>query len=106
MQVLSLIDTPNQEFNCVLEDQNCTIQLRFLDENCYFSLWLDDTLICQNVIVLPKQKILVYNTNLFNGNFLLIDNYSNDDNQAKANYKQLSSRFSLVYISDEELAEL
>ena len=102
---LSLIDTPNQEFNAVLNDQNCTIQIRFLDENAYFSLWVDDELIVQNVIMLPKEKILLYKTS-FLGNFFIIDSTSPADNQSKPNYKELSTRFKLYYLTDEEMTEI
>ncbi len=102
---IPLIDVPNQEFNVVLEDQNCTIQIRFLNENAYFSLWVDDELIVQNVIILPKQKILLYKTS-FNGNFFIYDSTSPEDHQSKLNYEELSTRFKLLYLSDEEIAEL
>ena len=69
---LSLINTPNQEFNAILNDQNCTIQVRFLGDNAYFSLWVDDDPIVQNVIMLPKEKILLYQSN-FSGNFFIVD---------------------------------
>lgn len=102
---LSLIDTPNQEFNAVLDDQNVTIQVRFLFDNAYFSLWVDDNLIVQNVIMLPKEKILLYKTS-FKGNFYIIDSTSPADQQSKPNYQELSTRFKLFYLTDEEMAEL
>lgn len=106
MLELGLIDTPNQEFNAVLSEQNCTIQLRFLNNQPYFSLWVDDTLIVQNVICLPRQKILIYDNVNFNGNFYMVDFTSPADEQSKANYEQLSSRFKLIYLTNDEMAEL
>ena len=106
MLELGLIDTPNQVFNCVLNEQNCTIQLRFLNNQPYFSLWVDDDLIVQNVICLPRQKILLYDNVNFNGNFFMVDFTSPADEQSKANYKQLSSRFKLIYLTNDEMAEL
>lgn len=106
MLELGLIDTPNQEFNCVLNEQNCTIQLRFLDNQPYFSLWVDDDLIVQNVICLPRQKILIYDNVNFSGNFFMVDFTSPADEQSKANYEQLSSRFKLIYLTNDEMAEL
>ena len=106
MLELGLIDTPNQEFNCVLNEQNCTVQLRFLGNQPYFSLWIDDTLIVQNVICLPRQKILMYDNVNFNGNFYMVDLTSPADEQSKANYEQLSSRSKLIYLTNEEMAEL
>lgn len=103
---LGLIDTPNQEFNAVLSEQNCTIQLRFLNNQPYFSLWVDDDLIVQNVICLPRQKILLYDNINFNGNFFIVDLTSPADQQSKANYKQLSTRFKLLYLTNEEMADL
>lgn len=106
MLELGLIDTPNQEFNAVLSEQNCTIQLRFLNNQPYFSLWVDDTLIVQNVICLPRQKILIYDNVNFNGNFYMVDFTSPADQQSKANYKQLSTRFKLLYLTSDEMLEL
>ena len=106
MLELGLIDTPNQEFNCVLSAQNCTIQLRFLNNQPYFSLWVYDDLIVQNVICLPRQKILIYDNVNFNGNFFMVDFTSPADEQSKANYKQLSTRFKLLYLTNEEMAVL
>ena len=54
MLELPLIANPNQEFYCVLDGQECTIQLRQIGDDFYFSLWLDDTAIVQNVICLPQ----------------------------------------------------
>ena len=102
---LSLINTPNQEFNAILNDQNCTIQVRFLGDNAYFSLWVDDNPIVQNVIMLPKEKILLYQSN-FSGNFFIVDSTSPADNQSKPNYKELETRFKLYYLTDEEMQEI
>ena len=102
---LSLINTPNQEFNAVLEDQNCTIQVRFLGDNAYFSLWVDDTAIVQNVIMLPREKILLYHS-IFKGNFFIVDSTSPADNQSKPNYKELETRFKLYYLTEAEMAEI
>ena len=106
MLELPLVANPNQEFYCVLDDQECTIQLRQIGDNFYFSLWLDDTAIVQNVICLPQEPIL---TNVseyrFRGNFLLVDTTSPFGRQAKANYTELGSRFILYYFTQTEIAE-
>lgn len=106
MLELPLINTPNQEFNAVLDDQNCTIQLRFLDNIPYFSLWVDDELIVQNVICLPRQKILLYDNINFNGNFFIVDLTSPADQQSKAYYEQLENRFKLIYVTESEITEI
>lgn len=105
MLELPLINTPNQEFNAVLEEQNCTIQLRFLNNIPYFSLWVDDNLIVQNVICLPRVKILLYQTE-FKGNFFMVDSTSPADQQSKANYEQLENRFKLIYVTESEMTEI
>lgn len=103
---LSLIPTPNQEFNCVLDDQECTIQLRRIGDNFYFSLWLDDTAIVQNVICLPQVPILLnVPTEKFKGDFLLMDTTSPYEQQSKANYQELGDRFKLYYIEQSEIDE-
>ena len=106
MVELPLIANPNQEFYCVLDNQECTIQLRQIGDDFYFSLWLDDTVIVQNVICLPSRPIL---TNVspyrFKGNFILFDSTSPLDHQSKAHYAELGSRFILYYATQTEINE-
>jgi hypothetical protein len=104
---LSLIQTPNQEFNCLLDEQECTIQLRLIGDNFYFSLWLDDTAIVQNVICLPEVPILLnVPSEKFKGNFYLVDTTSPFENQSKANYKELGIRFILYYLTSSEIEDM
>lgn len=103
---LSLIQNVNQEFNAILDEQECTLQLRQIGDNFYFSLWLDSDAIVQNVICLPQVPILLnVPSEKFKGNFLLVDTTSPFDNQSKANYKELGDRFKLYYITADEIAE-
>lgn len=106
MYELPLIASPNQEFNCLLDEQECTIQLRLIGEEFYFSLWLDDTAIVQNVIVLPQEPILTnVPSNKFKGNFFLVDYTSAFDAQAKATYDELGDRFKLFYVDQDFIDE-
>lgn len=104
MIICPLNATPNQEFNIVLNEQNCTIQLRQLDKHIYFSLWLDSDLIIENAICLPAQWILQYAREKFSGNFLMLDTGSGDQPQSEANYSGLGDRYQLIYLSADEVA--
>jgi hypothetical protein len=101
---LSLLATPNQEFTCILEEQECTIQVRQIGDNVYFSLWLDSDAIVQNVICLPQVPILLnVPSEKFNGNFIMFDSTSPLSEQSKANYKEFGNRFKLYYLSQSEI---
>ena len=52
--------------------------------------------------MLPKEKILLYQSN-FSGNFFIVDSTSPADNQSKPNYEELETRFKLYYLTDEEM---
>lgn len=104
---LPLIADPNQEFNCLLDEQECTIQLRLIGERFYFSLWVDDTAVVQNVIILPERQILLnVPTYKFKGNFWLVDYTSPFEEQSLPTYDELGSRFKLFYLSQDDIDEM
>ncbi len=106
MVEVPLINQPNQEFNIVLDDQNCTIQVRQLGSYVYFSLWLDDTLIRQNAICMIGQFILQGVKTAFNGNFVFVDTTAPSDNQSQPDYNEFENRYKLYYLTDSEVEEI
>ena len=91
---------PNQTFEVVLYGQNCSISLRQLNDNLYFSLTVNDVVhatnvICRNAAPLVQAKYLG-----FLGNFLFVDFRGDLD----PTYDGLGDRYFLVYLSESDLA--
>lgn len=100
-QELSLIKEPNQEFLCVLNEQNCTIQIRQLADNFYFTLYLDNDLICENKIIIVGRQILQgTKQRSFNGNFYILDTYAPLGYEQDLDYTQFNERFKLYYVAE------
>lgn len=103
---LNLIQTPNQEFSVMLNDQPCTIQLRQLGDYLYLSLTVEQQIIVQSAICMIGMLILQNRHKGFNGNFVLIDSISPPDHQEQANWQELDSRFKLFYLTDLEVEDV
>lgn len=95
---------PNQEVSIELNEQDCTIQVRQLGKYTYLTLWHGSTLIIENAICMPGIAILQGYIQNFEGNFVLVDS-SDPDNQQLADYKELGTRFLLLYITQDEIDE-
>lgn len=106
MVEVPLINQPNQELNIVLNEQNCTIQIKQLGDYVYLSLWLDDTLIRDSAICLVGQFIIQGTKTAFNGNFTFIDSTSPANDQSQPDYNQFADRFKLLYLTDSEVEEI
>lgn len=106
MLAVPLINQPNQELNIVLNDQNCTIQVRQLGSYVYLTLWLDDTLIRESAICMIGQFIIQGVKTAFNGNFVFVDSTSPANHQSQPDYKEFSNRFKLLYLTDEEVTKI
>lgn len=104
MTEVPLIATPNQELAIELEEQDCTIQVRQLGSYTFLSLWLDSDLIAENAICMPGVAILQGYIPKFKGNFVLVDS-SDPEKQQLSDYRELGSRFILLYLSEAEVNE-
>lgn len=102
MLEIPLNNEKNQEFNIVLDEQECTIQIQSLNDNLYFSLYADDKQIIENILVNIGIRILHNKPFGFKGNFVFIDTYSKADEQKNPNYLQLDTRFKLYFLTEEE----
>ena len=99
-----LTATPNQEVSVELDDQDCTIQMRQLGSYTFLSLWLDSDLIVENAICMPGVAILQGYIPKFKGNFVLVDS-SDPEKQQLSDYRELGSRFLLLYLTEAEVNE-
>lgn len=104
MTEVPLIATPNQELAIELEEQDCTIQVRQLGNYTYLTLWVDSTLIVENAICMPGVAILQGYIQGFKGNFALVDS-SDPEKQQLSDYRELGSRFILLYLTEAEVNE-
>lgn len=85
---------PNQRFNVVLNDQNCTIHLFQRGDYLYMDFAVDDKMIRTGAICLSSTSILAYPTPYFNGYLFFTDVKRKNK---EPNYAELGSRFILCY---------
>ena len=93
--VIPLSKIPAQRFQCVINEQNCTISIKKRGEYCYFTLVCNGVSVAENVIVLCGNNLVPYNTPNFVGSLLFIDiggRYS------IPNYTEFNTRYRLVYV--------
>lgn len=103
---VDLIEQPNQELNIVLDDQNCTIQVRQMGDYCYMTLTVDDEIIIENAIMMPLQRIIQNNPKNFAGNFVIIDTQGDASTQENPVYTGFSDRFKLYYLTASEESKI
>lgn len=99
MQVIPLQAIPNQRFNIVLGDQNCTLHIYQRGEYMYLDLFVDKKVIRQGVICLVNVNLLNYPAPGFSGYLFLADS---SDAGGTPVYNQLGSRYTLFYMTEEE----
>ena len=85
---------PNQRFNVVLNDQNCTIHLFQRGDYLYMDFTVDGKIIRTGAICLSATSILAYPTPYFNGYLFFTDVKRKNK---EPNYAELGSRFLLCY---------
>lgn len=99
MQVIPLQSIPNQRFNIVLNDQNCTLHLYQRGDYMFLDLSVDNVVIRQGMICLVNINLLNYPVNGFSGYLFFADN---SDAGGTPVYDQLGSRYTLFYMTEEE----
>ena len=97
--------TPNQQFQVVLDDQNCTIALYQRGKRMYLDLYVDDTAICQGMICLPTVGV-PRNSRDFSGKIFVVDTLSTPSRQEAPQWEGLGSRWNLVFLTADEVEEL
>ena len=92
MQLIEIQQIPSQEFNVVLDEQNCFIKIYQKDNKI---IW--QGILCHSFINLKP-----YNYLDFKGVLVFVDLFGKED----PNYTQYNTRFQLLYMSEEEYANL
>lgn len=100
MKKIPLQTIPNQRFNVVLNDQNCTIHLYQKGNYMYMDFTADGTEIRTGAICLVNIDLLAVPTPYFSGYLFFVDMKGKG---ATPNYKELNDRFILMYITEDEL---
>lgn len=102
MMTIPLKTIPNQEFNIVIDDRECTIHLYQRDDHLYVDLAVGDSTviageICQNLcgIATPMEATLP-------GVFVFVDTQGDTPPQ----WDGLGDRYSLLYITEADAEEM
>lgn len=94
----------NQEFQIVLDDQNCTIHLYQLGDYFYLDLYVGDNTIIEGAIVQPKCGIVPSPTD-FKGQLYIVDEQNTPAQPDLPNLEELGTRFNLYYLTADEVTE-
>ena len=105
MMQIPLSALPNQVLSIVLNEQNCTLQLRARGYLLYLDLLVNNQPVQYGALVLPKTPIITVSNSCFQGQLRLIDSKSKPNQPRLPTYPELGTRFFLYYLSpDEELS--
>ncbi len=91
---------PNQIFEIILNNQDCTIHMFLRGDYLYLDLMLDNEPVFYGAICYDRTKILPVNS-IFKGNFIFIDNLG----RHKPEYEKLNDRYKLYYLTSDEVIE-
>lgn len=105
MQILPVEATPNQEFQVVLDGQNCTIALYQRNARMYIDIAVDEIFVCRGVVCLPTVGVPQNNTT-FSGKIFVIDTRARPSQQGPPQWAELGTRWKFVFLNTEELAQL
>lgn len=98
MQVIPIQAIPNQSFNVVLDDQNCTLHLYQKGAFLYMDLAVEGVDVRTGYICLCNADLLEYPTPLFNGVLFFADMQGRGE---PPSYEGLGSRFVLFFEAAE-----
>lgn len=93
---IPLNQVPSQSVNVILAGQPCTIDLRQLGDRQYFSLSLNGEVICRNVLLVNKSRIVRAAYTGFVGDFAVIDTQGDEPPV----YTGWGTRWLLAFSSD------
>ena len=105
MLEISLNNVPNQQFNIVLDEQDCTIHLYQRKTRLYMDLFLDGVALRYGAVCLPHIDI-VDQPYPFKGVLMFVDSLSEPAKQMPPQYADLGTRYQLFYLTDEESARI
>ena len=93
--VIPLSNIPAQRFQCILNNQNCTIVIKYRSGYCYFSLIANGKTVIKNVICLCGNNLVPYRTSKFIGSLFFIDM---NKHYSIPRYEEFNQRYRLMYI--------
>lgn len=102
MQIIPLQAIPNQAVTVTLNEQVCQINVYQTVGGLFVDLYVSDVLIIGGVIAQTNNRIVRSAYLGFQGDLAFIDNEDGDEDPV---YTGLDGRFSLAYLTPEELAE-
>ena len=105
MLEIPLNQVPNQQFNVVLKEQDCTIHLYQRNTRLYMDLFLDGVALRYGAVCLPHSDIVAH-PYPFSGRLVFADTLSKPAEQMPPQYAELGTRYKLYYLTDEEAAEI
>ena len=105
MLEIPLNQVPNQQFNIVLDEQDCTIHLYQRNSRLYMDLFLDGVALRYGAVCLPHSDIVAH-PYPFTGRLVFMDSLSEPAKQMPPQYAELGTRYQLFYLTDEEAAEI
>ncbi|MDY5050855.1 MAG: hypothetical protein SPF17_05475 [Candidatus Mucispirillum faecigallinarum] len=98
---IPLEQIPNQKFEIILNQQDCTIHLYVRGDYLYFDLAISNEPYFYGAICLDRTLILQMQKDTFNGNFIFIDTLGKEHPE----YTKLNDRYKLYYLTNDEVAE-
>lgn len=98
MQLIPTSALPNQEFTIVLDDQDCTIGLKWMQRRLYLTLFVGDVRIASNLICENRVNILQRRLLGFNGTLHFWDT----DGYRPPVWDGLNTRYLLYFVSAVE----
>lgn len=106
MLELPLEATPNQEFLVVLGDQDCTIALYQRGARLYLDLAVGGAIVRRGAICQAGERILQGATDAFAGQLYFIDERSQPNRQAAPQWRDLGTRWRLLWLAPDEVEAL
>jgi hypothetical protein len=102
MLQIPLQSIPSQSISCVLNGQNVKLTISQKDSNIFVNVSCNDVVINSGVLALNRNPIVRQPYNGFSGNLLFRDTQGTSDPY----YTGFSGRYQLMYLTDEEYAQL
>lgn len=95
---IPLIAVSNQQLNCSLGGQNCTLNLYQRDDYLYLDLAIQSEWIRRGAICIPYTPLITGSTS-FKGQIYCMDSISPVDAQQIPHYSKLGTRFNFFYVT-------
>lgn len=102
MQTIPLQAVPSQTVTVLLDEQYCQINVYQKAYGLFVDLYINNALVIGGVIAQNLNRIVRSSYLGFSGDLAFVDTQGTDD----PHYSDLGGRFSLLYLSEDEVAGL